>query len=239
MIYEYLDNSLRADILERQKRNIYYDESELWHILVSIIAALALLKSRGFQHLDIRPSSILINQENKVKIFPSLAFSKHYNSYMECLLDIPTPESTYLSPAQLEGLHSKLCKPQHIPSKTDIFNLAITVLEAALLEKHSNFYDLNNYTINQAAIDEALSTIRLKYSQTFYEFIQKMLVINQDYRFDVDQLFSEIETLCKQSSLAVADRLFTIQQPIEEPVKPPQKIEPITHSPSEIKQSQP
>lgn len=197
----------------RQQRGIQYDESELWHILVSIIAALALLKSRGFSHQDIRPTSILINQENKVKIFPNLSFQKNYNGYMEYLLDAPTEESLYLSPAQLEALKTRQQKPIHIPSKTDIYNLAVTTVEAALLEKQDAFYDMNNVAVSNPNIESALKRVRQKYSQTLHDFLEKMLIENQDARFDVDMLFQEIERLCTQNHLAVADRLFTLQQP--------------------------
>lgn len=49
---------------------MFFDESELWHIIVSIVAALAYLRSRGLEHGDIKSSSIMISHEGKAKVFP-------------------------------------------------------------------------------------------------------------------------------------------------------------------------
>lgn len=56
LFFEYANNDLEQDMVRRRKEEVFYDESELWHIIVSVIAALAYLRSRGFQHGDIRPS---------------------------------------------------------------------------------------------------------------------------------------------------------------------------------------
>ncbi len=62
---------------------------------------------KNFYHSDIRPSSILVNFEGKVKILPKPVFSQSLNSYSEMLLnDKPSTsnDGIYLSPKLLENL---------------------------------------------------------------------------------------------------------------------------------------
>ena len=75
MLYEYVEYSIRDDIIERKLKNRPYEESELWHILVSVIAALQYLKANKMYDGDIRPSTVLIDFEGKVKILPKPYFS--------------------------------------------------------------------------------------------------------------------------------------------------------------------
>ena len=69
------------DINERSLKNRPYEESELWHILVSVIGALSYLKSNSLYDGDIRPPTVLIDYEGKVKILPRPFFSCKLNSY--------------------------------------------------------------------------------------------------------------------------------------------------------------
>lgn len=68
---------------KRLEKRTSYTEAELWHILVSVIAAQCYLKSRNYELSDIRPYNILINEEGKVKVLPRSSFSTGLNCYQE------------------------------------------------------------------------------------------------------------------------------------------------------------
>lgn len=61
-LYEYIDYDFEQDLFIRAQSKIPYTESEIWHILLSIIAAVAYINSRiDLHYSDIRPKSVLID----------------------------------------------------------------------------------------------------------------------------------------------------------------------------------
>lgn len=119
----------------RRNEGFFYEESELWHIIASVIAALAFMASHGLTHGDIRPKSLLLNEEGKVKIIPSPIAdgAKGINNYMQALMGMD--KAKYLSPQLLLQLDKQNHNPQHDVAKSDAFSLGLIVLEAALLQE--------------------------------------------------------------------------------------------------------
>ena len=70
---------------------------------MSVIAALAYLKDQGSFHGDIKPSSILINYEGKVKLLPKPEFMQNINSYNDLISGQIGPVGCYLSPKLVEN----------------------------------------------------------------------------------------------------------------------------------------
>lgn len=53
----------------------------MWHIIVSVLAALKYLNFNAINDGDIRPTTVLIDYEGRVKILPRPFFSTKINSY--------------------------------------------------------------------------------------------------------------------------------------------------------------
>lgn len=56
------------------------------------------LKSNGYKHNDIRPFSLLVNEERKVKILPKTPYGRNSNCYFEILSSGKSERGIYLSP---------------------------------------------------------------------------------------------------------------------------------------------
>ncbi len=55
MVYDYLDSNLKFQNEKRREFNIKFEEAELWHIILKVIAALAYLKFNKIPFGDICP----------------------------------------------------------------------------------------------------------------------------------------------------------------------------------------
>ncbi len=55
----------------QQSKNNYYEEGELWYILASVLQALNFLNSKLMWHGDIRPGTILLNNNGEIKLMPN------------------------------------------------------------------------------------------------------------------------------------------------------------------------
>ncbi|KAL4444754.1 hypothetical protein ABPG74_015962 [Tetrahymena malaccensis] len=208
LFYEFISNDLESDIQRRKKEEVFYDESELWHIIVSTVAALAYLRSRGYEHGDIKPSSILLSDQGRVKLLPNpIVSSGNLNNYMQAFMGMR--KAKYLSPVLMKSLELQSQKPQHNCTKSDIFSLGLVILEAALLMEQDDIYDFVNFDINQQILELKINFVQEKYSIQLAEFIKSMLIFDELERPDVDILFAYIEELCRQG-IQMADRIFSL-----------------------------
>lgn len=60
LFYEYENNNLKNEILERQRIRAAYREGELWYMLDSLINVVLYLKTKDVTHGDVRPYNVLI-----------------------------------------------------------------------------------------------------------------------------------------------------------------------------------
>lgn len=56
---------------KRIKNNIPYEEDEVFHVLLRIIAGLAYMSEKRFLHGEICPEKIFINADGKVVLMPN------------------------------------------------------------------------------------------------------------------------------------------------------------------------
>ena len=70
------------------------------------------------------------------------------DNYLEHVLCINDPDECYLSPTLLKNYMVNEKKPKHNIPKSDIWALAITIINLALLKKDVDIYDFENYEID-------------------------------------------------------------------------------------------
>jgi len=85
-------------------------------------------------HGDIRPSSLFLTKDGGLKIVGVNSFIQcGWSSYLEKIEGMETT-STYISPIQLSALQHKIRSPVHNVPKSDLFALAVILLECATLQ---------------------------------------------------------------------------------------------------------
>ena len=180
------------EIIKRAKDNNYYKEKELISIFKQLINGLLFLKNKNIGHRDIKPQNILIFPKNVFKL-TDLGEAKNINN-LKSLRTLKGCE-LYMSPALYFGLLHGKKNLAHNIYKSDVFslgycflyaiNLNIKILEK--IRKLNNNDDIRNIIIN--SINNNI------YSDNFLDIIYKMIDINEEQRYDFEDLFNEIEKL--------------------------------------------
>ena len=183
-------NDWNNEIIKRAKDNNYYQEKELISIFKQLINGLLFLKNKNIAHRDIKPQNILIFPKNIFKL-TDLGEAKNINN-LKSLRTLKGCE-LYMSPALYLGLLHGKKNLAHNIYKSDVFSLGYCFLYAITLNinilekirKLNNNDDIRNIITN--TINNNI------YSDTFLDIIYKMIDINEEQRFDFEDLFNEIE----------------------------------------------
>jgi len=180
------------DISFREKNKIYYKEEELINITKQIIKGLLFLKKKNIAHRDIKPQNILIFPNNIFKL-ADFGEAKTVNN-LSSLLTLKGCE-LYMSPALYWGWINGKRNLAHNIFKSDIFSLgyclvyAIT-LNICVLQKIRRLKDNNEIT--KVFLNNTNKNI---YSQKFIDIICKMIDINEEQRYDIENVNKKIEDI--------------------------------------------
>jgi len=108
--------------------------------------------------------TILINPENQIKLSYLQQFTQQLSGYTEYLLHFQLDVGCYLSPLQILGLKQQVDRPMHTPSKSNVFSLGITIIEACLLQSVKDIYDFESFSIKEDVLGSYLHKVSLRYS---------------------------------------------------------------------------
>ncbi|KRX08746.1 Protein kinase-like domain [Pseudocohnilembus persalinus] len=96
----------------------------------------------------------------------------------------------YLSPEQLENLQNRMKFPTYNPYISDVFTLGMLVLELVLWQKVDNLYNWQYCQIKEDKLTQLLYHLKRNgtFSQKLIEFIQELLEIDSQKRYDFIEL---------------------------------------------------
>ena len=180
------------EILNRAKTKNYYKEEELINITRQIINGLLYLKSKNISHRDIKPQNILIFPNNNYKLsdFGEAKIVKNLSSLRTlkgCEL--------YMSPALYWGwIHGKK-NLKHNIFKSDVFSLGYCLLYAITL--NINILEkIRNLTENKSILNIIYKYLNENnFSPKFKNIISKMININEEERYDIENLYKDLKNL--------------------------------------------
>ena len=184
------------EIKERAETQNFYTEKEIINIAKQIIDGLAFLQKNNIAHRDIKPQNILIFPNNIYKIADLGEMMEDIKNF-EKQLTI-RGSTNFLSPALKNGLIQNKGVVKHNAYKSDVFSLGYCFLYAMslnleVLENAREFWGDKNYQKIEIEIKKYIG--KDKYSSKLYNFIDKMIVENEEERKDFIGLFKELDYL--------------------------------------------
>jgi serine/threonine protein kinase len=184
IIMELGERDWLKELKMREECQLFYTEYELFGIALQLIKSLTIMQNHNITHRDIKPQNILlIKGAFKICDFGEVTI---INGNGPALLPIGGSE-LYMSPILYYAVKNKQEKVLHNTYKSDVFSLGMCLLLAAgfsrkLLLDIRKIKDMN--TISEI-IQNALNS---KYSQKFISLIITMLQIDENLRFDFNEL---------------------------------------------------
>ena len=192
ILMEKVESSWEKEIEQRAETKNYYTEKELISILKQLIDVLLYLQKKGISHRNIKPSSILICDNNTYKI-SDLGEVKQNNNNENKLATLKG-DQLFMSPNLFFVLKydGNCLKVKHNLFKSDVFSLGYCFLYAMSLDikliknirEESSMNDVI-LIINRYGLDK-------RYSKIFMEIIYKMIQTDENKRYDFFELSNDI-----------------------------------------------
>ena len=186
-LMEYAEKDWEKEILDRQKKNLYYLEYELMNYFSSLIKTFSALQLRNITHRDVKPQNIMFaNGKLKICDFGNARILKREGIIIQKIRG----SELFMSPIIFKGYHSGTQAIKHNTYKSDVFSLGMCFFFAASLNYGGlniirEIYDVN---IIKKVLNQFLGK---RYSQNLINLLFIMLQIDEDKRPD----FTELEVL--------------------------------------------
>jgi NIMA (never in mitosis gene a)-related kinase len=176
---EYMDNGdLYQATCEKKKKKQYFDEAEIWRILVHSVRGLKKLHGLKILHRDMKSANIFLNKKGEAKL-GDLNVSKIAK---EGLLYTQTGTPYYASP--------EVWNEKPYDSKSDIWSLGVVIYEMTALEVPFQAEDMEG--LANTIVKGKFNPIPEFYSEDLWKVITLMLELNPTKR-------PSAQKLCKSS----------------------------------------
>ena len=189
---ELAQNDWNQEIKRRILAKKNYTEKEIINILKQIVEAFLFLQVKNIAHRDIKPQNILFFPNNIYKIadFGEAKFIKNIAEQSTL-----KGSELFMSPLLYKGYKFNQHNVLHNPFKSDMFSLGYCLLYAMCLNLKilNSIRELSSMKTVKSNIDKYM--IHYKYSDKLMNIIYKMVDINEDKRYDFEDLSVELEKL--------------------------------------------
>jgi hypothetical protein len=186
LAFDYYDNNLEKEIRKRNSDSDFsnfksFSEPELWYLANSVTNVdLALAREGGGYHGDVQPSTVLLDEEGKVKMIDSGLLHLNKSTYQRMLYDRNVKAA--VSPQLLEQLQQKKVNPEYDASKEESWGVGMVALCAATNTTLDDYYDWSVPELRRHVLNEKLDSINGPYSKQFHGFVESSLEESEDRR---------------------------------------------------------
>ncbi|CAD8122921.1 unnamed protein product [Paramecium sonneborni] len=178
LLFEYPQNNLeRIQIL---------NEIKLIDYLKQAIFGLACMQRNEISHNTLQLKYLYI-VDGVVKVSDPQYFQQNSN-YVQILQNPNCLDSIYLSPVLVNTIRTNSWQPQHNQYKSDLFTLGMLFLHLGLNQVNSSCYNYLKGKFMEDQLNIRLQKLRTQYGQQFCDWIQLMLIIQEDQRPDLIQM---------------------------------------------------
>ncbi|EAR83331.2 kinase domain protein (macronuclear) [Tetrahymena thermophila SB210] len=168
-----------------------FQEKEFTYILKSLISGLCYLQMQNRTHQCLRSSSIFIARDGTIKLTDPHLFNQ--SSLYTYIYKGQSVSGAYLSPLLVSNVEYSVVKPEHNEYKSDVFTLAVIMLEIAYLNKLDNYFDYTEYClVDVEGLQILAENLKDIYSQSIISLLLQMLDENEDIRPDFVSLAQKL-----------------------------------------------
>lgn len=182
MEMEFVDLTLKKHKEERMASKQGYSENEIMKIMFQIICGFKFLLTLNIVHNDIKPSNILISEENDLCIKIIDFNTSRELSYSTVAYD-PSGTVEFMAP-EVRKAHDTNKKVLGKAEKADVFSLGLTIL---FLVTDAPFVGLNLEN-NKSKLIALINSVKFPWLK---EILHKMLDFNVNTRIGLNDLFKE------------------------------------------------
>jgi translation initiation factor 2-alpha kinase 4 len=178
------------EIKRRKIAKKFYKEYEIISILKQLSQGLFFLQKNKIAHRDIKPQNILIFPNNIYKI-ADMGEAKEIDKNKMQMATLRGSE-LFMSPLLYEGLKYNKKNIRHNPYKSDMFSLGLCFLYAICLNLKVLEYirEMTNMNNIKNILEKFLDTN--KYSDKLIKIVYKMIDLDENKRFDFNELENEL-----------------------------------------------
>ncbi|KAL4498019.1 hypothetical protein ABPG72_014876 [Tetrahymena utriculariae] len=182
----------RSNFYFNASDNAYrFQEKEFTYILKSLISGLCYLQMQNRTHQCLRSSSIFIARDGTIKLTDPHLFNQ--SSLYTYIYKGQPVSGAYLSPLLVSNVEYSVVKPEHNEYKSDVFTLAVIMLEIAYLTKLDNYFDYTEYClVDLEGLQILAENLKDIYSQSIISLLLQMLDENEDIRPDFVSLAQKL-----------------------------------------------
>lgn len=206
VIAEYHFYTLLNNLEAVSRKGYYYEQDEIFFILISLVQAIDYLREYESCHNNIKLDTIAITEDGEVKIFPNHLLGKKALAYYQMQEYITNDyDYCYLTPGNLKKLINKGKFKKNW--KYDVFSLGILGLELCTLKNAKCCFDFKNGEIDKEKLIMLLENIEQNFSPFLSNMIKKLLQ-TEDITDDLlKNWLIEIEELEKGGFIAICKNL--------------------------------
>ena len=192
ILMEKADSTWEKEIEQRAETKNYYSEKELINIIKQLVDALLYLQKKGISHRNIKPSNILICENNTYKI-SDLDEVKENNTNENKLATLKGNQ-LFMAPNLFFVLKydGNCIKVKHNLFKSDVFSLGYCFLYAMALDIKLIKNIREESSMNDVILIIKNYGIDKRYSKQFMDIIYKMIQTDENKRYDFYELSNDI-----------------------------------------------
>lgn len=181
-----MKGNLADEIKRRKREDSYFSEGELVKHFYALVSAVDYLHNKKIFHGDIKPQTILLNDQGDVKLSGLGSVQSVYNE------ELPPKVTSTISYTAPELIQREYVPKKDSHDRGESWSLGLTVLEMCMLEQRL----INPYGSVQD-IEDRLQKIRKKagerYGDEFLDCIFDLLKIDPAERFKVSATKRKLE----------------------------------------------
>ena len=179
ILMELAQTDWEQEINDRNKKKLYYSQSELFDIIKQLVTCYALLQKNNISHRDVKPQNVLISDGlYKLCDFGEARNISGKNGYIHQPI---RGSELYMSPILFDALNNNQMDVLHNSYKSDVFSLGMCIFFAATLSFDS-LYEVREET-NMKKIKKILEKYLIpRYSRKLVNILYNMLQVDEDLR---------------------------------------------------------